>query len=357
MISTTPEILEMVRRGAAVAMAISGGKDSTIAALETSKFLDSEGHTGARILIHSDLGSVEWKDSAAVCQALADRLKLPLVIVERKAGGMMQRWAVRWSNNVNRYENLSCVKLILPWSTPSMRFCTSELKTSIICRELVKRFRGQEIINVTGVRREESTNRSKAAICKENTALARKDGTRGVDWLPIADMTTDQVFLAHRAHDFRLHEAYTKYGSTRVSCAFCIMGNRADLVASSVCADNADIYREMCELEITSAFSFQSAGWLSDIAPRLLSDDQGGRLARAKEIMSERERIEAAIPKDLYYEKGWPKRVPNYSEAVLLAEVRRAVGRLHGFDMKHTSCLTVIDRYKDLMREKEAKKK
>jgi hypothetical protein len=42
----------------------------------------------------------------------------------RAAGGMMERWEKRWSNNVTRYENLECVKLILPWSTPAMRYCT-----------------------------------------------------------------------------------------------------------------------------------------------------------------------------------------------------------------------------------------
>jgi hypothetical protein len=38
---------------------------------------------------------------------------------------MLDRWEKRWQNNVSRYEDLSCVKVILPWSTPQMRFCTS----------------------------------------------------------------------------------------------------------------------------------------------------------------------------------------------------------------------------------------
>ncbi|WP_454872978.1 hypothetical protein [Paraburkholderia xenovorans] len=45
---------------------------------------------------------------------------------------MLARWQKRWENNVTRYRELSCVLLILLWSTPSMRFCTSELKTAVI---------------------------------------------------------------------------------------------------------------------------------------------------------------------------------------------------------------------------------
>ena len=45
----------------------------------------------------------------------------PTIVVRRAAGDMMDRWLKRWSNNLARYVNLNCVKLILPWSTPSMR--------------------------------------------------------------------------------------------------------------------------------------------------------------------------------------------------------------------------------------------
>src|SRR5581483_2926625 len=99
-------------------------------------------HRGPRVLIHSDLGRVEWGDSLPQCERLAAHLGLELIVVRRQAGGLMERWQTRWANNVARCAALECVKLILPWSTASMRFCTSELKTAIICRELVQRFPG-----------------------------------------------------------------------------------------------------------------------------------------------------------------------------------------------------------------------
>ena len=55
---------------------------------------------------------------------------------------MMKRWLKRWTNNLARYRSMACVKLILPWSTPGMRFCTSELKSAPIASALVKRFPG-----------------------------------------------------------------------------------------------------------------------------------------------------------------------------------------------------------------------
>ena len=139
-VEITPIIENLVQIHSPVAIGVSGGKDSDVAAFETYAYLQSIGHTGPTILMHSDLGRVEHKDSLPTCERLASRLGLELVVVRRKSGDLMDRWLVRWRNNVERYANLECVKLILPWSTASMRFCTSELKTAIICRDLVERY-------------------------------------------------------------------------------------------------------------------------------------------------------------------------------------------------------------------------
>ena len=55
---------------------------------------------------------------------------------------MVDRWQQRWTDNLRRYRYLSCVQLILPWSTPAMRFCTGEMKLDLICRALAKRYPG-----------------------------------------------------------------------------------------------------------------------------------------------------------------------------------------------------------------------
>ncbi len=137
-------------------------------------YLDEIGHTGPRVLIHSDLGRVEWRDSLPSCERLAHALGWELLVVTRQAGDMLARWEGRWQNNVKRYADLACVKLILPWSTPSMRFCTSELKVAIISSALRKRWPTQEIVNVSGIRRQESAARSKMPVSVRMPQLCRK---------------------------------------------------------------------------------------------------------------------------------------------------------------------------------------
>lgn len=78
-----------------MAIGVSGGKDSQAAAVATFAHLDRIGHTGPRILIHADLGSVEWKDSLPVCERLAAIHGTELVIVRRKQGGLMEQWETR----------------------------------------------------------------------------------------------------------------------------------------------------------------------------------------------------------------------------------------------------------------------
>jgi 3'-phosphoadenosine 5'-phosphosulfate sulfotransferase (PAPS reductase)/FAD synthetase len=268
---------------------------------------------------------------------------------------MMDRWLTRWANNVQRYADLSCVKLILPWSTAAMRFCTSELKTAIICRDLVKRFPGQTILSAAGIRRDESTTRARAPITKAQPKLTNAThSTSGLDWNPILDWSRDQVLAYHEERGFPLHEAYTRYGSSRVSCAFCVLASKRDLAASVSCADNQDIYREMVDLEIASTFSFQER-WLADTAPHILTDQQRDLVEGAKRRAERRVKAESRIPKHLLYTKGWPTCMPTYTEAVLLAEVRHEVAEAVGLEIGYTDPERILERYAELMAANERK--
>lgn len=353
-VATTPQVDEMLARNAVVAIGVSGGKDSDACAIATTEYLDRIGHTGPRLLVHADLGSVEWRQSQSKCEGLAATLGLELVTVRRKAGGMMERWQSRWDNNVARYESLSCVKLILPWSTPSMRFCTSELKSAVIASELKKRFKGQEIINVTGIRREESAGRKKAAVAKDDPRLAQKNAA-GITWNPVIEWTIGEVKAAIARRGIELHEAYTKYLMTRVSCVFCIMSSAGDLIASTTCPDNQDIYRTMVELEATSTFAFQSNNWLGDVAPHLLGSELADRLALAKEAARVREMAEARIPEGLEYQQGWPTRRPTLDEAAIIADVRQTVAGAVGLSASYLDPHSILDRYDELLAQKFAK--
>lgn len=347
-------VVEMLGRSSPVAFGVSGGKDSCALALATSEYLDAVGHAGPRILIHADLGSVEWGDSLPTCERLAERLGVELVVVKRAAGGMMERWQQRWRNNVERYRTLSCMRVILPWSTASMRFCTSELKVAVITSDLRKRFGGSTILSAIGIRRDESSARAKAVAVKPQKRLLRaSDSTSGFDWNPLLEWSKADVidFLADR--EFPLHEAYRTFGSSRVSCAFCILGSQSDLRASARCESNQAIYREMVTLEVESGFAFQQRSWLCDVAPELL--DEGARIliVRAKEIQRQREAIEERIPRHLLYTAGWPNAVPTESEAEIIAEVRSEVAALYGWSIDCTDALSVVSRHEELLALKQ----
>ena len=105
-VALTPDVESMLQHNCVVAVGVSGGKDSVACALAVERHLKSIGHTGPRLLIHADLGRVEWRDSLPSCERLADHIGWELVVVQRKAGDMLARWQGRWANNLVRYRDL-----------------------------------------------------------------------------------------------------------------------------------------------------------------------------------------------------------------------------------------------------------
>ena len=347
-VAVTPEVMDLLKAHAPVAVGISGGKDSTACAFHVERLLDEVGHAGPRVLAHADLGEVEWKQSLPMCERLAARLGWELIVVRRERGGLMERWEQRWASNVARYAALSCVKLILPWSTPDMRFCTSELKVDLICRELTTRWPGAALVNANGIRRQESPDRKKAPVSARQKKLETR-GCRGLDWHPVIELTKDEVLDLHRVVDFPLHEGYEVYGSSRLSCVFCIMSRESDLVAAATCADNVEVGRRMVNLEIASTFAFHGSRWLGDVIAPVLLPDQSDRLLLAKEGAARRVEAESAIPRHLFYTKGWPTVMPSETEAETIASVRRSVSAVIGIEVEHTDGRSVLRRYEELM--------
>ncbi len=353
-VATTPEIDQLLALDAAVAFGVSGGKDSVAGLIATHNYLERIGHKGPRCAIHADLGRVEWATSLMKCEEAAEALGWDFVVVRRGAGDMMDRWLGRWQNNVKRYQELSCVQLILPWSTPSMRFCTSELKTQIIRSELKKRYPTHHIINATGIRAEESANRAKAAVAKPDAQLTRKSYL-GFTWNPIHEARLDDVWALIESRGLERHEAYSKYNMTRVSCCFCIMSSGSDLENSSKVPEHASVYREMVDLEITSTFAFQSNKWLADVNPELLCSNTLERLQVAKRVAAERTALESRIPGHMLFSKGWPYSVPTITEATLLADIRVQVAAGLGIEIQCTTAQSVIERYEELIEIKRSK--
>lgn len=356
-VALTPEIERAIASGAAVAVGVSGGKDGAAAAIATLRHLDAVGHAGPRVLVHSDLGRIEWSESLPECERLAASLGTELLVVRRAAGDMIARWEGRWRANLARYVELESVRLILPWSTPQMRFCTSELKTDVIASALKRRFPEHDIVNATGIRRQESTARARMPVAAPMAKLARR-GLVGYSWNPIIEWQVEDVLQAIHDNGAGLHEAYTRYGTSRVSCIACIMSARGDLHASMTCESNAPAYRLLVDLEARSTFAFQGSYWLADVAPHLLDAPTIEAVRQAKAFAKERQALEALIPKHLLFTavkgKPVPQALPTPAEAKMLADVRRAILPMFGAPLRHVDPDAVVGRYAQLIAAHDA---
>ncbi|MFC3722010.1 phosphoadenosine phosphosulfate reductase domain-containing protein [Neoaquamicrobium sediminum] len=349
-LAIAPAIERLIATDAPVAIGVSGGKDSQAAALEVCDHLDRAGHAGPRLLVHADLGSVEWRDSLPHCQDLADHLGLELVVLRRQRGDLMSRWESRWQSSVARYEDLATVTLVPCWSTPAMRFCTSEMKSHPIAAMLRRRFPGRIVVNVTGVRRAESRRRARL-----DSADPDRDG-RIWTWRPLLDWSEEAVFSSITRRGLDPHPAYGRFGMSRVSCRFCIMSSLPDLIAAAAQPESHDLYRRMVALEIASSFAFQGGRWLGDIAPHLLGSEDRNGLAAAKERARLRIEAERRITRPMLYVRGWPTRMLTDDEADILASVRREVTALFGFRSRFLDRDAIHGRYDALLAERSRRK-
>jgi 3'-phosphoadenosine 5'-phosphosulfate sulfotransferase (PAPS reductase)/FAD synthetase len=358
-ITLPQEIEAALRAGAWAVFNLSGGKDSSAALFAAMPMLDALGHPRERrIAVHADLGRAEWDCTPQTVQAIAARANIPLTIRRRQSGDLFERWHQRFEAGKARYEELSTYNLIGPWSSASLRFCTSEQKAQVIGPYLARNLAGAIIIQIIGIRRDESSARSAAPNWKKDTRFAadgNRAGTTMLIWHPVLDWSNDDVFDFHKANAIPLHEAYTQYGSTRLSCRYCVLQSLADQRAAATCPSNHEAFIHLVALEARSTFSFQPSRWLADTAPHLLPGSLAADVARAKSDAVQRRQLEATMPGDLRFQRGWPPRVPTSDEAGAIAAARRPVLRRHALENKFPTGQAVRDRFAELIALKRSK--
>lgn len=354
-IAFNPEIESALRAGAHLVFSLSGGKDSSAAAFATSDWLDQIDHPrDRRHAIHADLGTIEWRSTEPFVREVAALLGVPLHIVRRKAGGLIERWRQRWKSSLLRYASLETYQLVSPWSSSSLRFCTSETKVAPIGAHLKQMFAGETIISVIGIRAEESASRASAPLMKRDTRFApagNRAGTVMLSWHPILNWSADEVFAAHSASGFPLHEAYGM-GASRLSCSYCVLASLHNLTISAAAPGNSQAFREIAALEGASGFSFQSNRWLGDVAPQLLDSAQLALLERGKALAELRRSLEATLPPDLRFCRGWPPRVPDKAEAGYITNVRAQLLTALDLPNHYPSAGDVCERFAELHRRR-----
>ena len=169
--------------------------------------------------------------------------------------------------------------------------------------------------------------------------MLRRNGREGVLWNPIVEWTADQVFAHHAERNIPLHRAYS-LGSTRLSCALCVMCSHNDAFVSVTKGGNISQYRAYVSLELRSAFPFQPNRWLADLTNDYQTEPQA--LVDAKRIAMERIEIQSRIPSALVIRKS----ILNLSvtEAEVLASARSAVADLYGISIEGRTAADILRR-------------
>jgi 3'-phosphoadenosine 5'-phosphosulfate sulfotransferase (PAPS reductase)/FAD synthetase len=261
-------VWERLEAGAHLVVNVSGGKDSDCMALMLSQLRQRCAWPGRFILLHQDVGRMEWPQSEPHCQALADRVNAEYFVVRREQGDLLERI---WQRALTLQGTGKP-----PWPSSETRYCTSELKTGIANRWTRNAFPDNAIvIHALGIRADESASRAKKAEWSDRpTASAATKSRHVYTWLPIHSYGLSDVWATLKRHHWEPHPAYA-LGNERVSCALCVLASQNDLAVGA--AQNPEIYNELVEIEIYCGFAFQQGRWLGDLRPDLLTPE---RLAR-----------------------------------------------------------------------------
>lgn len=216
------DVGEMVKQGAVFYVSHSGGKDSQAMYNVLSGIIPY----GQLVVVHSDLGEVEW---TGVKEHIIANVKHPVNVVA--AGKTL----------------LGMVAQRKMWPSSSCRQCTSDLKRNPIMKFIRNdmKARGAKIaINCTGIRAVESTARAKKTPFEINKA--ETNGVRTMyNWMPIFNLSTYDVWENIREAGQKPFWAYEK--NERLSCVFCIMGSLNDLRHGA--EKNPILYKKYVDLE------------------------------------------------------------------------------------------------------------
>ncbi|MBB3267758.1 3'-phosphoadenosine 5'-phosphosulfate sulfotransferase (PAPS reductase)/FAD synthetase [Azospirillum sp. OGB3] len=281
-------IAEALVTGAALALSISGGKDSQAMLNLLTRHPQRSLWSGKMLALHADLGRMEWRETAATVERQAHDAGLELVVVSRPKGDLLERMKSEMRRTAPEGKPF--------WPTATKRYCTAEAKRDQLVK--VHRRLGGVVIAAQGIRAEESPRRAKAQVVTVERratskrirdlspaeALAeRKPEERLVlNWLPIfgvliADVwaacdtsvfeleqrralyrayreTGDAALLAAALDGWTAHAAYV-FGSSRLSCALCVLASRQDLETGAI--HNPALFAELLAMERESGFSFQ----------------------------------------------------------------------------------------------------
>ena len=227
-IDVPPECRETIRQGALVAVNSSGGKDSQAMTILLSRIVPSR----QMVVVHAPLGEVEWAGTIELIENTIPA-DVPLIFAQVASGkSLLERVEERGK-----------------WPGIRQRWCTGDFKRTPIERELRRYLKahprfGGRLVNCLGIRREESTARAKRIPWRRNDRMSAA-GRTVFDWLPIFNLSTEEVFGVIRDAGQSPHWIYRHL--SRCSCAFCIFSSPEDLRRAAEL--RPDLYRRYADIE------------------------------------------------------------------------------------------------------------
>ncbi|MFJ4457680.1 phosphoadenosine phosphosulfate reductase family protein [Pseudomonas sp. NPDC089392] len=209
------DVEALVASGALFVANHSGGKDSQAQLIKLLEVIPP----AQIVVVHASLGELEWPGALELARDQAADAGLTFVVAKasKTLFDMVER----------RFENRPEVP---SWPSASHRQCTSDLKRGPIQRE-VRRYAKANgfkvIVNCLGLRAQESPGRAK----RQSFSRMRISNSVNTwfEWLPVHDLSTIEVFDIIEAAGQKPHYAYA-LGNERLSCVFCIMASKNDLV-------------------------------------------------------------------------------------------------------------------------------
>lgn len=209
------DIRQLVAAGALFVANHSGGKDSQAQLIRLLERIPA----AQLIVVHASLGPMEWPGAMELARDQAADAGLHFIVA--KATKTLLEMVER------RFEGRPDVP---SWPSASTRQCTSDLKRGPIQRE-VRRYAKANgfkvIVNCLGLRAQESPGRAKRLPFRRNDRDSNSVLT-WYEWLPVHDLSSDDVFGIIKSAGQRPHYAYA-LGNERLSCVFCIMASKGDL--------------------------------------------------------------------------------------------------------------------------------
>lgn len=227
----------------------SGGKDSQAHLDVVVEQADGEGLSRDRlIVVHADLGRVEWKGTAELAEKQA------------------KHYGLRFEKVSRDEDLLEQIEKRGMFPDSARRYCTSDHKRDQVGKLITRLHRESgksefKVLSTMGIRAQESEARTKKNPFTRDKRSSTQ--TRTVDiWFPIFEWKVEDVWARIKASGVEYHEAYD-LGMSRLSCVFCVFAKKCDLQIAAKA--NPELLDEYIAVEQRIGHSFRKNWSISEL--------------------------------------------------------------------------------------------